>query len=76
VNKDENVSPVAGCGRLKTSAADSSIPSWGPYASLVTFEGHSVYLDLRSAGKLNFAGSDCNHCLRSGSGKKLGVYPP
>jgi hypothetical protein len=25
-----NVSPVAGCGRLMTSAADRSIPSWGP----------------------------------------------
>jgi hypothetical protein len=25
-------SPVAGCGRLKTSAADRLIPSWGPCA--------------------------------------------
>ena len=30
MNKDENVSSVAGCGGLKTSAADRSIPSWGP----------------------------------------------
>ena len=30
--QDENISTVAGCGRLKTSAADCSIPSWGPCA--------------------------------------------
>ena len=30
--KGENVSPVAGCGRLKTFAADGSILSWGPCA--------------------------------------------
>ena len=33
MNKDENVSPVAGCSRLKTSASDRSIPSLGPCAS-------------------------------------------
>ena len=32
VNKAENASPVAGRGRLKTTAADAWIPFWGPCA--------------------------------------------